>query len=127
MADHGRERRGNLAVGNPEGAGELGARETRGRRAQGLQKGLGGGSFYMGGVGRCSRCACTRGGGGSRPEHKNQKPNTETEKTGTETEKTGTEQTRLLFGYQSVESELISVFGFLFRFKPKTRSTWTNL
>jgi hypothetical protein len=59
-----------------------------------------------------------------RPGHKNRKPNTETEKTGTETEKTGTEQIRLLFGYQSAETELISVFGFLFRFKPKTGSIW---
>jgi hypothetical protein len=49
----------------------------------------------------------------------NRKPNTETEKTGTETE-----QTRLLFGYQSAETEISSVFGFLFWFKPKTGSTW---
>ena len=49
----------------------------------------------------------------TRPGHKNWKPNTETEKT-------ETEQIRLFFGYQSAETELISVFGFLFRFKPKT-------
>jgi hypothetical protein len=63
----------------------------------------------------------------TRPRHKNRKPNTETEKTGTETEKTGTEQTRLLFGYQSAETEISSVFGFLFRFKPKTESTWAYI
>jgi hypothetical protein len=62
--------------------------------------------------------------GNTRPGHKNRKPNTKTEKTGTETEKTGTEQTRLLFGYQSAETEISSVFGFLFRFKPKTESIW---
>jgi hypothetical protein len=59
-----------------------------------------------------------------RAGHKNRKPNTETEKTETEIEKTGTEQIRLLFGYQFAETELISVFGFFFRFKPKTGSTW---
>jgi hypothetical protein len=52
---------------------------------------------------------------GFRPGHKNRKPNTETKKTGTG--KTG--QIRLFFGYQFAETGLISMFGFLFRFKPK--------
>jgi hypothetical protein len=60
-----------------------------------------------------------------RTGHKNRKPNTETEKTRTETEKTGTEQTRLLFGYQSAETEISSVFGFYFGFDEDITSIHT--
>jgi hypothetical protein len=37
--------------------------------------------------------------------------------------KTETRQTELFFGYQHAETELISVFRYFIRFKPKTGNT----
>lgn len=57
----------------------------------------------------------------SRPGHKNQKPIIEIKK-GSETEKTGIDQTKVLFGYYSLETELNFGFRFFVHFVVKIQN-----